>query len=220
MNIGIRNEEPRDYRVVEEITRDAFWDIHVPGCNEHYLVHVMRDHPDFIPELDFVIEVDGMVVGNIMYTKAALIDEGGVEKRILTFGPVSISPAYQRKGLGKKLIERSFSRAKDLGYPLIVIFGNPGNYVGSGFKGCARFDISIGDGVFPTGMLVKELIEGAAEKRRWTYKESEVYHVDDILAEAFDASFEPRDKKYRASQEEFFILSNSRFARDPALRRG
>jgi len=211
MDILIRNEEPRDRRVVEEITRDAFWDIHEPGCNEHYLAHSMRSHPDFIPELDLVIEVDGKVVGNIMYAKASLIDEGGAEERILTFGPVSISPPYQRRGLGSELINRSFSKARDLDYPMIVIFGNPGNYVGLGFKGCVRFNISIADGVFPSGMLVKELIEGAIAKKRWTYKESEAYRVDEAQAEAFDASFEPRDKKFRASQEEYFILSNSRF---------
>ena len=90
--IVIRNETEKDYKTVEEITRKAFYNIYVPGCMEHYLVHIMRDHEDFIKELDFVIELDGKVIGNIMYTKAKLVDEAGEEKEILTFGPVSILP--------------------------------------------------------------------------------------------------------------------------------
>ena len=92
---------------------------------EHYLVHIMRKHEDFIPELDFVLERNGQVIGNIMYTKARLIDENGIEKEILTFGPVSILPAYQRMGYGKMLMEHSFQAAMQLGYDVIVIFGSP-----------------------------------------------------------------------------------------------
>ena len=102
--IEIRNEEERDYKKVEEVTRAAFWNLYVPGCDEHYLTHIMRSHEDFIRDLDFVIEVDGEIVGNIMYTKAKLIDESGEEKDILTFGPVCILPEYQRAGYGKKII--------------------------------------------------------------------------------------------------------------------
>lgn len=93
----IRNEEERDYPIVEEITRKAFYNMYIPGCVEHYLVHIMRGHEDFIPELDFVAELDGRVIGNIMYTKSRLADEQGAEKSILTFGSVSILPEHQRK---------------------------------------------------------------------------------------------------------------------------
>ena len=93
--IKIRNEEETDYERVEEITRKAFWNLYVPGCNEHYLVHVMRSHKDFLPELDLVIEVDNQIIGNIMYTKAKLVDESGAEKEILTFGSVCIMPDIQ-----------------------------------------------------------------------------------------------------------------------------
>ena len=88
--INIRNETESDYQIVEDIARKAFYNIYVPGCTEHYLVHVMRCHKDFIPELDFVIELDGQVIGNIMYTRAKLVDEAGPKKEILTFGPVWI----------------------------------------------------------------------------------------------------------------------------------
>ena len=102
--LNIRNEKESDNKIVEEITRKAFYNKYIPGCYEHYLVHIMRVHKDFIPELDFVIELDGRVIGNIMYTKAKLTDENGTEKEILTFGPVSILPEHQRNGYGKMLI--------------------------------------------------------------------------------------------------------------------
>jgi len=129
----------------------------------------MRTHKDFIPELDFVIEVDGQVIGNIMYTKAKLIDESGVEKEILSFGPVSILPEYQRRGYGKKLIEYSFEKAAALGYDVIVIFGNPGNYVSLGFKSCKKYNVCLENGIYPTAMLVKELKPGTLDGRKWVY---------------------------------------------------
>ena len=113
-NLRIRREEPGDYRAVEELTRDAFWNLQVPGCNEHYLAHVLRGHPDFIPELDLVAERDGRVVGNIMYTKAWLVDEAGNRKEILTFGPLSVAPECQRQGIGKRLMEESFRIAEQI----------------------------------------------------------------------------------------------------------
>jgi hypothetical protein len=85
MNLLIRNESDKDYRRVEEITREAFWDLYVPGCDEHYLVHILRNHPDFIPELDFVAIVDDQIVGNIMYAKSQLINEEGTKLDSITF---------------------------------------------------------------------------------------------------------------------------------------
>ncbi|HHU92905.1 MAG TPA: N-acetyltransferase [Halanaerobiaceae bacterium] len=204
----IRNEKETDYRRVEEITRKAFWNLYAPGCDEHYLVHIMRTHKDFIPELDFVIEVDGQVIGNIMYTKAKLIDESGEEKEILSFGPVSILPEYQRRGYGKKLIEYSFEKAAVLGYDVIVIFGNPGNYVSLGFKSCKKYNVCLENGIYPTAMLVKELKPGTLDGRKWVYLSPD-FDIDQKEAERFDEGFEPWEKKYQPSQEEFYIYSHS-----------
>lgn len=210
MNITIRREEAPDRRTVEELTRKAFWNLHAPGCDEHYLVHVIRDHEDFIPELDLVMELSGIIIGNIMYTRSKLVNAAGREKNILTFGPVSIAPEFQRKGFGKRLIERSFEIARELGHEMIVIFGNPANYLGLGFKSCRRFNISLGDDLYPSAMLVKELVERAPETEKWTFHASPAYDIDKAKAELFDAGFEPLKKEFRPSHEEFFILSNSR----------
>ena len=207
--IRIRNEEESDYEIVEKITRQAFWNLYVPGCNEHYLVHVMRSHEDFLPELDLVIEVDGQVIGNIMYTKAKLVDASGNEKEILTFGPVCILPEYQRMGYGKMLIEHSFELAAALGYDVIVIFGNPGNYVGRGFKSAKKYNVCLENDIFPSAMLVKELKPDVLDGRKWFYHDSPVMKIDEEDAERFDAGLEKMEKKIQPSQEEFYIHSHS-----------
>jgi predicted N-acetyltransferase YhbS len=104
LNITIRRENENDYRIVEKITREAFWNLNVPGCDEHYLVHILRNHPDFIPEMDYVAEVDNKIVGNIMYTKSYVVDESNNRLDTLTFGPLCVIPKYQRQGIGTSLI--------------------------------------------------------------------------------------------------------------------
>lgn len=205
----IRNERLEDRREVEELTRRAFWNLNTPGCTEHYLAHRLRTHPDFIPELDLVLEKDGRIIGSIMYTRARLIGNG-CEKEILTFGPVSILPEYQRQGLGKALLAGSFAKARDAGYEAIVIFGHPGNYVSSGFVSCRRHNVHLDGGIFPTAMLVLELKSGAlAGGGDWIYRESSAYDINEAEADEYDKLFPPAAKEYRPSQEEFYIYSHS-----------
>lgn len=205
----IRNELESDYRVVEELTRETFWNLHNPGCDEHYLLHVLRQHEDYIPELDFVAEMDGKIVGNIVYSKAKLVDENGNEKQILSFGPLSVLPCYQRKGIGKALLEYSFKKALEMGYDAIVIFGHPGNYIARGFRSCKKYNICVGDNYFPTAMLVKELKPTTFDGRKWTFYESPAFEIEEEDAAAYDQLFAPKEKAYQASQEEFYIYSRS-----------
>lgn len=207
--LKIRNERPEDYAQVEQMTRQAFYNLYVPGCVEHYLVHTMRGHEDFIAELDFVLELDGQIIGNIMYTKARLVDEQGAQKQILTFGPVCVRPGFQRRGYGKMLIEHSFERAVQLGYDLVVIFGSPANYVSRGFKSCKRFNVCLEGGRFPAAMLVKELCPHVLDGRRWYYYDSPVMQIDPADAQRYDDTLEPMERRYQPSQEEFYISSHS-----------
>ena len=208
-NIIIRNEKKEDWELVERITRQAFYNLYVPGCVEHYLVHILREHEDFIPELDFVLELDGQVIGNIMYTKAKLTDENGTEKEILTFGPVSIHPAYQRMGYGKMLMEHSFQAAIQLGYDTIVILGSPANYVSRGFKCCKKYNVCIENGKYPAAMMVKELIPHILDDHKWLYQDSPVMAISKEEAERYDDTLEPMEKKYLPSQDEFYIMSQA-----------
>ena len=209
-NIIIRKETPADYDAVEKMTRLAFYNLYIPGCNEHYLVRMMRPHPDFVPELDLVLELEGRIIGNVMYTKTKLVDETGEEKHILTFGPVCIAPEYQRMGYGKLLLESSFQRATALGYDTIVIFGNPNNYVSRGFKSCKKYNVCLANGTFPSAMLVKELKPNVLDGRKWIYRQSPVFdNFDEQAAERYDETLEPMERKVLPCQEEFYIHSNS-----------
>ena len=215
-NLTIRLETKEDYRAVEELTREAFWNVYKPGADEHYFVHMMRRHPDFIPELAFVLELNGRIIGSIMYTKAWLEDEKGYRKEILSFGPLCISPEFQRQKLGRKLIEHSFEAARKMGYDVNVIFGNPGNYVSRGFVSCKKKNVSyIVDGNFPTALLACELVPNALEGKKWMYIPSSAADCcDDTKAvEEFDKSFPSKEKKWMPSQEEFYIYSHSSVVR-------
>lgn len=207
----IRIETPNDYRAVENLTREAFWNQNVPGCDEHFLVHTMRDHNDFISELAFVLEMDGEIIGNIMYTKGKLIDKNGNVKPCLTFGPISVAPEQQRKGYGKMLIEHSFKAAAEMGYDVVVIFGNPDNYVARGFKSSRKYNVCLEGDRFPAALLVKELQDGVLDSRRWYFHESSFGEAcaDEDAVAAFDATFPPKEKCWQPSQEEFYIHSHS-----------
>lgn len=207
--LKIRREAREDYGAVEKLTRRAFYNIYVPGCAEHYLVHIMREHEDFVPELALVAELDGEIIGNIMYTKAWLTDETGNEKEILTFGPVCVAPEHQRKGVGKQMMEESFRLARELGYEAIVIFGSPANYVSRGFVGCKKLGVCVEGGKFPAAMLVKELVPGALDGKKWLYRDSPVMALDEEAARRYDDALEPMEKKWQPSQEEFAILSQA-----------
>ena len=215
-NVIIRLETPADHRAVEELTREAVWNVYKPGADEHYFVHMMRSHPDFIPELAFVLERDGEIIGNIMYTKAWLEDGDGNRKEILSFGPLCVAPKYQRMKLGKLLIEHSFAEAKRMGYDVNINFGNPGNYVSRGFVSCKRKNVSfVVEGNYPTALLVAELVPDALEGKAWTFIPSTAADCceDAAAVEAFDATFPPKEKKWRPSQEEFYIYSHSSVVR-------
>lgn len=210
-NYIIRLETSADYRTVENINREAFWNLSVPGANEHYFAHIMRNHADFVPELDFVIEVDGKVIASIMYTKSKLVDESGKEKEILSFGPICVLPQYQRMGYGKILIEHSFAKALEMGYDTVVIFGNPNNYVSRGFKSSFKYNICLEGDIFPAALVVKELRKGVLDGRKWYYHESPVFELlnDEEKFKLFDAEFPPKVKEWKPSQEEFYIHSHS-----------
>lgn len=207
--LTIRNETRADYQAVENLTRRAFYNRYVPGCHEHYLLHIMREHPDFVPELDFVLELDGEIAGSILYTRSTLTGETGKRRDILTFGPVSIAPERQRQGYGTALIAHSLERAAALGWGAVVIFGSPANYVGLGFRSCRRYQIRAEDGSFPAAMLAKELRPRALEGGPWVYRDSPVMHFDEEAARRFDEGLPPMEKRVLPCQEEFYILSNS-----------
>ena len=209
----IRNEKPEEYRTVEEMIKRTFWNLSVPGCNEHYFAHQVRKSDDYIPELDFVIEENGKIIGHILYVRAKFVASDGSEKDVISFGPFTIEPAYQRKGYGRKLLEHSLEAAKGMGYSAVAIFGNPENYACYGFKNCKRYNVCLGDDIYPVALMVKELEEGVLSGKNWKYIESEAHNMDESGFEEFDSSFEQMEKGYKYTQELFYIYSRSNVLR-------
>lgn len=196
-NYEIRREKVQDYRQTEELTREAFWNVYRPGCYEHYLLHCFREREEFVPELDLVMEIDGKIMGHIMYTRAWIQADDGRRIPVLTFGPVSIHPNYQRRGYGKALVDESLELAKKLGAKAVCIEGNPAFYEKSGFVNARSM------GIYPDGQpreqdapyfLVKELCPGFLGTFTGVYETPEGYFVKDEDVEAFDSTFPVKEK--------------------------
>ncbi len=208
--LTLRVEGPEDHRAVEELTRDAFWNLHVPGCDEHYLVHVMRGHADFIPDMALVAELDRRIVGNVMTTRSWL-RAGDRELQTLTVGPVSVDPNFQRQGIGRALMERVAELGRARGFAAIVLLGYPHDYVGYGFRNGKDLGVSMDDGSYPLGLLVFELMPGILSEGGWAAHFSAVFDLPPGLAE-FDADFPSREKVWRPSQELFSMALRARLA--------
>ncbi len=202
--IELRPEGPADFRAVEELTRDAFWNHHGPGCGEHYLAHILRDSQDFVPELDYVAVHDGIVVGNIMYTRARIVLDRGGEREVLCFGPLAVAPAFQGQGVGGALIERTKELARELGYAAILIFGDPDYYSRFGFVPAERYGIGTAWGVFIISLQALELRTGALADCEGYFAESESFQMDPAEADAFDKCFPSREKRAGLPSQERF----------------
>jgi putative acetyltransferase len=209
MDINIRLETKDDFFKVEELTREAFWNLYTPGCDEHYLCHILRDHKDFIKELDYVAEIDGNVIASIMYTDSYLLSDDLEKVQIVSFGPLCVHPDYQRKGIGTALIEKTKSLVEKRNIPAIVIYGNPHNYCKHGFKNGIDYQVSNMDGKYPLGLLVLELQPGFFGNKEWKAKQSDVFIFDHEKVIEFDKKFKEKEKKIQYSQEIFKIQIRS-----------
>ncbi len=203
MNTKIRNEEQKDFRIVEEVARDAFWNLYFPGGNEHAIVHKMRNHSDFIKELTFVIEVDDKVEGAIFYTHSKIVTPNAEEIKTISFGPVFIAPKFHRMGLGKQIITHSIEKAKSLGYRAILTLGYPYHYEPYGFRSGKKYNISMADGKFYKGLLALPLYDGALDNISGHAVFSQALEVTEQEVEAFDSTFPFKEKKVQESQIEF-----------------
>ena len=194
MDICIRQEQPADYREVEEMVREAFWNQYAPGCMEHYLLHVMRGSPAFVPELDLVAVADGRVVGLVACMKGCIVGDDGLRHEVLTLGPIAVRPACQRQGVGRRLIDRVRATAASQGYRAVLLCGDPLYYLRVGFVAAERHDIRTADNVYLAALHVCPLHEGALRGLAGRYIEDEVYSVDEAEAEAFDRQFPPKER--------------------------
>jgi len=208
-NVIIRNETENDYYEVEKLAREAFWNIYFPGCDAHYLIHQIRKHKDFLSEYDYVATINNKIIGSIFYTQSWLKSFNGSIENTITFGPISVLPEYQRKGIGSLLINKTIEKAQKEKVKAILIYGNPSNYSKFGFVGSKKYSISNSEGKYPTSLLIKMLEENIFSNQTWKYIESSVFDVDPTKVDEYDSKFEPKIKGYNYKQEEFNILARS-----------
>lgn len=209
MKILIRNEEEKDYRKVEEVARESFWNLYFPGCNEHLSINKLRKSEDFIKELTFVIEVDEEIVGSIFYSHSKIIMENGEELKTITFGPVNIHPKYHRMGLGRKLITHSIEKAKELNYGAILTLGYPYHYEPYGFVGGKKYNIAMEDNNYYIGLLALELKKDYLSNIKGYASFTPSLDCTEEETNQFDKTFEPKEKKVQDSQKEFEIACST-----------
>ena len=212
-NYIIRLEEQKDYRDVENLVRESFWNVYRPGCSEHYVIHVLRDDPAFVPELDFVMhlsvqendpgdhsvaEQDGMLIGQNMFMKTVIEADDGREIPVLTMGPIGITPELKRKGYGKKLLDYYLEKATEMGFGAVLFEGNIGFYSHCGFDYASKFGIRYHDlpeDADSSFFLCRELIPGYLDDVTGVYQTPQGYYVKDEDVEEFDKQFPPKEKK-------------------------
>ncbi|MBQ7502412.1 N-acetyltransferase [bacterium] len=193
----IRSEKTEDYRAVEQLIRESFWNVYRPGCLEHYVIHVLRDDPAFVRELDFVMEKDGRLIGQNMFMKTVIKADDGRNIEVLTMGPICIAPEYKRQGYGKALLDYSLEKAAGLGFGAVLFEGNIAFYGKSGFDYASRFGVRYHDlpeGADASFFLCRELIPGCLGGVSGVYFTPKGYYVDEAKAEEFDKTFPPKEK--------------------------
>ncbi len=196
-NIIIRLEKPEDYRAVETLIRDSFWNVYRPGCLEHYVINQLRDDDAFVKELDFVMELDGKLIGQNMFMKAFVNADDGSDVPILTMGPICIAEGLKRQGYGKQLLDYSLEEATSMGFGAIMFEGNIDFYGKSGFTFASEFGIryhGLPEGEDASFFLCKELIPGYLDGITGEYQTPQGYFVDEQEAEEFDKLFPAKEK--------------------------
>ena len=193
----IRLENNNEHREVENLVRESFWNVYRPGCTEHYVLHQLRNDPAFVPELDFVMEKDGKLIGQNMFMRAFITADDGRNIPIMTMGPICISPEFKRNGYGKKLLDYSLEKAAELGAGALCFEGNIDFYGKSGFTYAREFGIryhGLPEGADDSFFLCKELKTGYLDGITGVYAPPQGYFVDEAETEEFDRLFPPKEK--------------------------
>ena len=193
----IRNERLEEQREVENLIRESFWNVYRPGCLEHYVMHCLRDDPAFIPELNLVMEIEGKIMGQIIFMRNDIRCDDGRRWPIVTAGPLAIAPEYKRQGYGKTLLDYALDKATEMGFGAICFEGNIDFYSKCGFDYASKLGIRYHDlpeGADSSFFLGRELIPGYLKGITGVYQTPEGYYVADEDVEKFDRLFPPKKK--------------------------
>jgi predicted N-acetyltransferase YhbS len=192
--IKFRLETKKDFSQTENVVREAFWNQFQPGCVEHYLLHVMRDSPNFLPELDFVAVDDDRIVGQIAYMKNRIETDDGQQIEVVGIGPIGVLPEYEGQGIGTALIEMTKQIVAEMGYPAIFLFGDPDFYSQVSFVPAKHFEIRTSDNTFAVAHQVLVLDNEKMSHLTGKYIEDPIYQVKEDDVEKFDQNFPAKEK--------------------------
>ncbi len=196
-DITIRLETEADYRRNENLIRESFWNVYRPGCLEHYVIHVLRNDPAFVKELDYVMEKGGELIGQNIFVRTHIDTDDGRKLDVLTMGPICIAPEYKRQGYGKLLLDCTLQKATELGFGAVLFEGNIAFYGKSGFVHASEFGIRYHDlpeGADQSFFMCRELKTGYLDGVTGVYRTPQGYYVDETEAEEFDKQFPPKQK--------------------------
>lgn len=201
MDCNIRSCVPADWAAIERMTRDAFWDIYKPGCDEHYLVHVLHAENAPAPELNLVAELNGEIIGQVICVPARLLCGKKVLEDVLCLGPLTVAPTHQRQGVGSMLMQEAIRRAASLGWRAIFLVGDPAYYHRFGYRATSEYGITLPGGETMDVMMVLPLQPGALDGCAGVYEEPPVYAtIKPADVAAFDQQFPPREKHVLPTQ--------------------
>ena len=196
-DVTIRIEKKEEHRDVEDLIRESFWNVYKPGCSEHYVIHVLRNDPAFVKELDFVMQQNGKLIGQNMFMRTVIDSDDGRDIEVLTMGPICITPELKRKGYGKILLDYSLEKALGMGFGAVLFEGNIGFYGNCGFTYAREYGIRYHDlpaDADDSFFLCKELVPGYLEGITGVYQTPAGYYVKDEDVEEFDKDFPPKEK--------------------------
>ncbi len=201
MDLKIRQACKSDYKEIELLTREAFWNIYKPGCDEHLVVHNMHRNKRSIEELELVAVCSNKIVGHILYSQGYI--KGIDNNTFLTFGPLSVSPSLQNKGIGSSLVETSLEKAYDLGVSAVFITGNPDYYSRFGFQSASKYGIYL-DGISSDDdcpyFMVKILKKNVLQNMSGIYIFDKCFYVDSSELSEFEKQFPYKKKEVREGQ--------------------
>lgn len=216
--MNIRLETINDYLETENVVREAFWNHYSPGCYEHYLLHCIRNTPDFISDLNYVAVIDNKIVGSIVFMKGAIQTENKQVHTVLTLGPIAVHPTYQNKGIGAKLIAHTLQLAKNKSFKAVLLCGDPAYYSKHGFELAEHWDIRTADNKYADALQIAPLdplyLEQNIRNKKGIYTESSSYNFEIADADVYDCNFDSKEKiTGLPSQLRFNVLVNQN--RDP-----
>ncbi len=194
MEISIQQTKAKDFRTTENITREAFWNLFKPGCDEHLVLHNLRKSKSYLPELDLVAKAENSIIGHAITTKARVTDKYNNEHKVLCVGPISVLPEFQNQGIGAKLLNESIAVAKESGFAAMILFGHPDYYHRFGFVNAQKYGITTKEGMNFDPFMALELYPNALSAVSGSFYEDKAFETNEEELDAFEKLFPKKEK--------------------------